>query len=192
MAPKGEIKLSAEGKFLRAIVGGKAQNGGQRFGEMDVWALEAYGAAHVLQEMLTIKSDDVHGRSKAYEAIVKGEEVDTINVPESFNVLVKELQSLCLRVDLLSGEEVTDASSLAVSEPEDFKRDHDKIEESSDAKLIAEEGVEKADGSMHLEDDEDDTDEDDEKDIDLDDENVDVPEDFDGKDEEEKPQEKEA
>ncbi len=134
-------------------LGGKAQNGGQRFGEMEVWALEAYGAAHVLQEMLTIKSDDVHGRSKAYEAIVKGTEVDTINVPESFNVLVKELQSLCLRVDLLSGEEITDASDLALSEPEDFKRDHDAIQESGDVKMVAEEGSEKADGSMHLEED---------------------------------------
>ena len=82
-------------------LGGKAQHGGQRFGEMEVWALEAYGAAHVLQEILTIKSDDVYGRSKAYEAIVKGEEIRRPRTPESFNVLVKELQALCLNVDLL-------------------------------------------------------------------------------------------
>lgn len=81
-------------------LGGKAQHGGQRFGEMEVWALEAYGAAHTLQEMLTIKSDDVIGRAKAYESIVKGQPIRTPNVPESFNVLVKELKSLCLDVDL--------------------------------------------------------------------------------------------
>ncbi|MFA5947585.1 MAG: DNA-directed RNA polymerase subunit beta [Candidatus Gracilibacteria bacterium] len=83
-------------------LGGKAQHGGQRFGEMEVWALEAYGAAHVLQEMLTIKSDDVYGRSKAYESIVKGEKIKKPRVPESFNVLVKELQSLGLSVKLLN------------------------------------------------------------------------------------------
>ncbi|HYF04694.1 MAG TPA: DNA-directed RNA polymerase subunit beta, partial [Patescibacteria group bacterium] len=82
-------------------LGGKAQFGGQRFGEMEVWALEGYGAAHTLQEMLTIKSDDVMGRSKTYESIVKGEPIKKPNVPESFRVLVKELQSLCLDVDLL-------------------------------------------------------------------------------------------
>jgi len=82
-------------------LGGKAQFGGQRFGEMEVWALEAYGAAYTLQEMLTIKSDDVSGRSKAYEAIIKGEPITQISTPESFNVLVKELQSLGLSVDLL-------------------------------------------------------------------------------------------
>ncbi len=82
-------------------LGGKAQHGGQRFGEMEVWALEAYGAAHTLQEMLTIKSDDVVGRSKAYESIVKGEPIRKPSTPESFNVLVKELQALGLKVDLL-------------------------------------------------------------------------------------------
>jgi DNA-directed RNA polymerase subunit beta len=82
-------------------LGGKAQNGGQRFGEMEVWALEAYGASHTLQEMLTIKSDDVYGRSKAYESIIKGTEIVGPKVPESFNVLVKELQGLGLKVDLL-------------------------------------------------------------------------------------------
>ncbi|MBI2453356.1 DNA-directed RNA polymerase subunit beta [Candidatus Peregrinibacteria bacterium] len=82
-------------------LGGKAQHGGQRFGEMEVWALEAYGAAHILQEMLTIKSDDVRGRAKAYEAIVKGEPIYKPRTPESFNVLVKELQSLGLKVELM-------------------------------------------------------------------------------------------
>ncbi len=83
-------------------LGGKAQFGGQRFGEMEVWALEAYGAAHTLQEMITIKSDDVQGRSKAYEAIIKGEAVSKVNIPESFNVLVRELKGLGLDVELLS------------------------------------------------------------------------------------------
>jgi len=83
-------------------LGGKAQFGGQRFGEMEVWALEAYGAAHTLQEMLTIKSDDVQGRSKAYESIIKGEPIQKPSIPESFHVLVRELQSLGLAVDIIS------------------------------------------------------------------------------------------
>jgi DNA-directed RNA polymerase subunit beta len=83
-------------------LGGKAQFGGQRFGEMEVWALEAYGAAHILQELLTVKSDDVYGRTKIYEALVKGETAVEPGLPESFNVLVRELQSLCLDVELLS------------------------------------------------------------------------------------------
>jgi len=82
-------------------LGGKAQFGGQRLGEMEVWALEAYGAAYALQEMLTVKSDDVAGRTRMYEAIVKGENTLEPGLPESFNVMVKELQSLCLNVDLL-------------------------------------------------------------------------------------------
>ena len=86
-------------------LGGKAQFGGQRFGEMEVWALEAYGAAHTLQEILTIKSDDVPGRSKAYESIIKGDEIYKVNVPESFNVLVRELKGLCLDVELLVEKE---------------------------------------------------------------------------------------
>jgi DNA-directed RNA polymerase subunit beta len=92
-------------------LGGKAQFGGQRFGEMEVWALEGYGAAHTLQEMLTIKSDDVVGRSKTYEAIVKGEPIKKPNVPESFRVLVKELQSLCLDVELLGEGGVVSSAS---------------------------------------------------------------------------------
>ena len=82
-------------------LGGKAQFGGQRFGEMEVWALEAYGASYTLQELLTVKSDDVEGRSQVYEAIVKGEVPAEPGLPESFNVLVRELQSLCLDVELL-------------------------------------------------------------------------------------------
>jgi len=88
-------------------LGGKAQFGGQRFGEMECWALQAYGAAYTLQEMLTVKSDDVSGRTKIYEAIVRGEDTFEAGIPESFNVLVKELQSLSLNVELqqeLAGE----------------------------------------------------------------------------------------
>ena len=98
-------------------LGGKAQNGGQRFGEMEVWALEAYGAAATLQEMITIKSDDVYGRAKAYESIIKDEPIVGPKLPESFNVLVKELQGLGLRVDLLdeSDEEGIDAEQVIAS-----------------------------------------------------------------------------
>ncbi|MHA7141414.1 MULTISPECIES: DNA-directed RNA polymerase subunit beta [unclassified Arthrobacter] len=88
-------------------LGGKAQFGGQRFGEMEVWALEAYGAAYTLQELLTIKSDDIHGRVKVYEAIVKGENIPEPGVPESFKVLIKEMQSLCLNVEVLSTDGTT-------------------------------------------------------------------------------------
>ena len=85
-------------------LGGKAQFGGQRFGEMEVWALEAYGASYALQELLTIKSDDVLGRVKVYEAIVKGENIPEPGIPESFKVLIKEMQSLCLNVEVLSSD----------------------------------------------------------------------------------------
>jgi DNA-directed RNA polymerase subunit beta len=85
-------------------LGGKAQFGGQRFGEMEVWALEAYGAAYTLQEMLTVKSDDVAGRTKVYEAIVRGDDAFEAGIPESFNVLVKEMRALCLNVDLINSE----------------------------------------------------------------------------------------
>ncbi len=88
-------------------LGGKAQFGGQRFGEMEVWALEAYGAAYTLQELLTIKSDDVPGRVKVYEAIVKGENIPDSGIPESFKVLLKEMQSLCLNVEVLSSDGTT-------------------------------------------------------------------------------------
>jgi DNA-directed RNA polymerase subunit beta len=88
-------------------LGGKAQFGGQRLGEMEVWALEAYGAAYALQEFLTVKSDDQAGRTRAYEAIVKGKDVLEPGIPESFNVLIKELQGLCLNVELLEEEKKT-------------------------------------------------------------------------------------
>ena len=119
-------------------LGGKAQNGGQRFGEMEVWALEAYGAANMLQEMLTIKSDDVVGRSKAYESIIKNSEIVGPKLPESFNVLVKELQGLGLRVDLLDqhassidadellAERNKNAESSIIEEDEDFETVRDE------------------------------------------------------------------
>jgi DNA-directed RNA polymerase subunit beta len=102
-------------------LGGKAQFGGQRFGEMEVWALEAYGAAHILQEILTIKSDDVTGRSKAYESVIKGEPIRRLNVPESFNVLVRELKGLGLEVELVGAEiapEEDDRPARPMSAPE--------------------------------------------------------------------------
>jgi DNA-directed RNA polymerase subunit beta len=100
-------------------LGGKAQNGGQRFGEMEVWALEAYGAAATLQEMLTIKSDDVYGRSKAYESIIKKTAIVGPKVPESFNVLVKELQGLGLKVDLVASNKVVDAEEVLATNVRD-------------------------------------------------------------------------
>ncbi len=118
-------------------LGGKAQNGGQRFGEMEVWALEAYGASYTLQEMLTIKSDDVHGRGRAYEAIVKGEPIESVTIPESFNVLVKELQSLGLKVELLSQGEVEEGELTLQGENESGE---DMINQSSDAKMVVDEG----------------------------------------------------
>jgi DNA-directed RNA polymerase subunit beta len=96
-------------------LGGKAQFGGQRFGEMEVWALEAYGAAYTLQEMLTIKSDDTVGRVKAYEAIVKGENIAEPSIPESFKVLLKEMQSLALDVNVIS----EDGGEVEVREEDD-------------------------------------------------------------------------
>lgn len=100
-------------------LGGKAQFGGQRFGEMEVWALEAYGAAYTLQELLTVKSDDVVGRVKTYEAIVKGENVMEPGVPESFKVLIKELQSLCLDVRILSADELGHFKEIELKGTED-------------------------------------------------------------------------
>ncbi len=110
-------------------LGGKAQNGGQRFGEMEVWALEAYGAATTLQEMLTIKSDDVYGRAKAYEAIIKQDQIEGPKLPEGFNVLVKELQGLGLKVDLLDNGESSDASEV-------IEKTTKEIEKSQDDKAI--------------------------------------------------------
>ena len=106
-------------------LGGKAQNGGQRFGEMEVWALEAYGAATTLQEMLTIKSDDVYGRAKAYESIIKHEPIEGPKLPEGFNVLVKELQGLCLKVDLLDHGEAADAGDVIEKTSKEIEKSKD-------------------------------------------------------------------
>jgi DNA-directed RNA polymerase subunit beta len=99
-------------------LGGKAQFGGQRFGEMEVWALQAYGAAHTLQELLTIKSDDITGRVKTYEAIVKGENIQAPGIPESFRVLAKEMQSLALNVEVLNA-----AGQVITLKDDDFESD---------------------------------------------------------------------
>lgn len=110
-------------------LGGKAQFGGQRFGEMEVWALEGYGASHTLQEMLTIKSDDVPGRSKAYEAIIKGEEIEKLNVPESFNVLIRELKGLGLNIELLGGDGQTASEvKTELDEEEEDVEGKDKLD----------------------------------------------------------------
>ena len=106
-------------------LGGKAQFGGQRFGEMEVWALEAYGTAHNLQEILTIKSDDVTGRAKAYEAIVKNENILQPGVPESFKVLVKELQSLGLALEVINEEETSVAPAEETVEEETYNLEAD-------------------------------------------------------------------
>jgi DNA-directed RNA polymerase subunit beta len=118
-------------------LGGKAQMGGQRFGEMEVWALEAYGAANTLQEILTIKSDDVVGRSKAYEAIIKSEEIRGPRIPESFNVLVKELQSLMLDVELTREDGVTTLDAEQVIS----ERLNDEIAELGTEKMLEGEAV---------------------------------------------------
>jgi DNA-directed RNA polymerase subunit beta len=104
-------------------LGGKAQFGGQRFGEMEVWALEAYGAAFTLQELLTAKSDDVEGRAKIYEAIVKGDLDFTPGLPESVNVLIRELQSLCLNVELEKEEEKEEILPWGIDVPQILKGD---------------------------------------------------------------------
>ncbi len=126
-------------------LGGKAQFGGQRFGEMEVWALEAYGAAYTLQELLTVKSDDVIGRVKTYEAIVKGENVPEPGVPESFKVLIKELQSLCLDVKVLSEE----AEEIQIKEEDDDVKEMAKelgLEIEAPRETIYEEESEESDG----------------------------------------------
>ncbi len=140
-------------------LGGKAQNGGQRFGEMEVWALEAYGAATTLQEMLTIKSDDVYGRAKAYEAIIKHEPIEGPKLPEGFNVLVKELQGLGLKVDLLDHGESADAGDVIEKTSREIEKNKDDqsiydqhkketepqildLDDSEAEAMMAEEGVE--------------------------------------------------
>ncbi len=103
-------------------LGGKAQFGGQRFGEMEVWALEAYGAAHILQEILTVKSDDINGRVRTYESIVKGNNISEPGVPEAFKVLLKELQSLALDIKVLTENkeelQIADMSTAELAEEE--------------------------------------------------------------------------
>ncbi|MGI6609616.1 MAG: DNA-directed RNA polymerase subunit beta [Limnochordia bacterium] len=176
-------------------LGGKAQFGGQRFGEMEVWALEAYGAAYTLQELLTVKSDDVVGRVKTYEAIVKGENVPEPGVPESFKVLIKELQSLALDVRVLADEateieireEEEDISEMARElgidihgrdEEEEEERDHDTAR-SSERGVASGRGL----GQLMIEDEDEDTEDDDEDVVALDEE--DEAEDNDDEDEEE-------
>ncbi|NCU39390.1 DNA-directed RNA polymerase subunit beta [Candidatus Falkowbacteria bacterium] len=123
-------------------LGGKAQFGGQRFGEMEVWALEGYGASHTLQEVLTIKSDDIPGRSKAYEAIIKGEEIEKLNVPESFNVLIRELKGLGLNVELLSDDSQTPASEVVTDLDEQLADEELANKENQENEIKDEEGVE--------------------------------------------------
>ena len=113
-------------------LGGKAQFGGQRFGEMEVWALEAYGAAYTLQEILTVKSDDIVGRVKTYEAIVKGENIPEPGIPESFKVLIKEMQSLCLDVKVLT-EDNEEIEIKEVSDMEDIPAVEDMVDEEAGA-----------------------------------------------------------
>ena len=132
-------------------LGGKAQNGGQRFGEMEVWALEAYGAANMLQEMLTIKSDDVVGRSKAYESIIKNSEIVGPKLPESFNVLVKELQGLGLRVDLLDQHASSiDADELLAERNKDAESS--TIEEDGNFETVRDESDGEFEDNMNIQD----------------------------------------
>jgi DNA-directed RNA polymerase subunit beta len=125
-------------------LGGKAQNWGQRFGEMEVWALEAYAAANILQEMITIKSDDVVGRTQAYEAIVKNAPIRKPNIPESFNVLIKELQAIGLDLDLLDKHELEDKEGLAQARYDEIIAIEQKVlKEKADAEKKAKEDKEK-------------------------------------------------
>ena len=146
-------------------LGGKAQFGGQRFGEMEVWALEAYGAAHILQEILTVKSDDVVGRVRAYEAIVKGENIPEPGIPESFKVLIKELQSLCLDVKVLTEEdqeievrESLDADDVAGEFELDVIDNIDEVEQNHIIEEIDDEFVQNDDEDIDSLDFEDDAD----------------------------------
>ena len=128
-------------------LGGKAQCGGQRFGEMEVWALEAYGAAYTLQEILTVKSDDVNGRTKTFEAIVKGQNIPTPGIPESFKVLVKELQALglCVKVQDPDGEE-EELSSLAEVEIDQGNKYHSYLTEEEIGRSVLEQSELAANG----------------------------------------------
>ena len=133
-------------------LGGKAQFGGQRFGEMEVWALEAYGAAYTLQEILTVKSDDINGRRRAYEAIIKGQNIPTPGVPESFKVLVKELQALALDVRVLdrNGDEIQLSTLCADEESSSYAG---KAEMAAIDEALGQSGLEEGDlGGVILED----------------------------------------
>ena len=125
-------------------LGGKAQMGGQRLGEMEVWALEAYSASHTLQEMLTIKSDDVLGRAKAFESIVKGTPINESTVPESFKVLTKELNGLLLNVDLLAAEEKEELTDAELVEETQAVAEGTKIEEELGGITVSDENIEVA------------------------------------------------
>ncbi|MEA4961087.1 DNA-directed RNA polymerase subunit beta [Lutispora sp.] len=151
-------------------LGGKAQFGGQRFGEMEVWALEAYGAAHTLQEILTVKSDDVVGRVKTYESIVKGENIPEPGVPESFKVLIKELQSLALDVKVLSEENEEIAIKESVDDDlEDLSNEMETREDVDLSNLPYKGGVEEEKDNLYDDYDEDAEEEDFEIDLDIDD-----------------------
>lgn len=163
-------------------LGGKAQFGGQRFGEMEVWALEAYGAAHTLQEILTVKSDDVNGRVKTYEAIVKGENIPEPGIPESFKVLVKELQSLALDIKIITSEqdevEIVDTMDI----DDELQVDGENI---GDMKYVEEEGMNEVDmqgDSSDSVEDIDDIDVEDIDDIDIYNEDIDIEDDYDNED----------
>ena len=149
-----KIHARSTGPYTRVTqqpLGGKAQNGGQRFGEMEVWALEAYGAANMLQEMLTIKSDDVVGRSKAYESIIKNSEIVGPKLPESFNVLVKELQGLGLRVDLLDQHASSiDADELLAERNKDAESS--TIEEDGNFETVRDESDGEFEDNMNIQD----------------------------------------
>jgi DNA-directed RNA polymerase subunit beta len=138
-------------------LGGKAQMGGQRFGEMEVWALYAYGAAHVLQEMMTIKSDDVVGRVKVYEAIAKGKPIPKPGIPESFRVLIKEFQALGLDITILNEE----GNYLEIRDLEDMEKDaflsvdeverHDLVLEVTDPEPVVEEEIDEFEAEIDVE-----------------------------------------
>ena len=154
-------------------LGGKAQFGGQRFGEMEVWALEAYGAAHTLQEILTVKSDDVVGRVKTYEAIVKGENIPEPGIPESFKVLIKELQSLGLDVKLYNDKDEEleikeSAEEGIISLEEDSELDVDELDEANLTEVSEDELEDSMEDDFYenIMDDDDITDEDIMKDLD--------------------------
>ena len=145
-------------------LGGKAQFGGQRFGEMEVWALEAYGAAYTLQEILTVKSDDIVGRVKTYEAIVKGENIPEPGIPESFKVLIKEMQSLCLDVKVLTEDneeiEIKETSEMegipAIEDMVDIEIEREETEEDGDIIMLddEEDGFDEDDEPEDFDDDE--------------------------------------